>query len=218
MAYQLSDIITKVQLRIRDTGYSTSEITNYINDTQNDVFTEHRLPFMQTTQTYQTTVDDSDLTSGTGLPTDFVQAIDLVMTTQGRESVLEYRDFRQMDEFYPAQPQTGTPTAWYQYGTEILLYPTPDAVYDLTLRYHKRPVTLAADADVPEIPKEYEELLVVGAAYRVLQVKDNYDQAAILENKYAELLQKLVVNYSVPQTGTPLVVRINRGYMGKTYF
>jgi hypothetical protein len=61
-------------------------------------------------------------------------------------------------------------------------------------------------------------MLVVGAAYRVLQVKDNYDQAGILENKYNELLQKLVVKSSVHQVGTGTTIRINRRKLGKTSF
>lgn len=216
MSYQSSDIVTKVQQRIRDTGYSSSEIQNYINDTQNDVFNEYRLPFMQTTQNYTLTQGVSDITNGTGLPSNFVQAIDLTLTSLGREKVLPYRDFKWVDDTTPDPDDTTThstnvPEYWYKFGDTIKVYPVPDAAYTLTLRYYKKPTLLSSDADVPDIPSEFEELLVSGAAYRVLQVKDNYDQAAIHENKYNELLQKLVVKYSVPQVGTPLRMRINRG-------
>lgn len=223
MSYQLSDIVTKVQLRVRDTGYSTTEIINYINDTQNDVFNEYSLPFMQATQTYTLTAGVSDITNGSGLPTNYVQAIDLLLTSAGREKVLTYKDFKEIDVLYPdsddqtANPQ-GVPNFWYYYGETIRVYPEPDTGYDLTLRYYKKPTLLSANSDVPEIPSEFEELLVVGAGYRVLQVKDNYDQAGILQNKYDELLAKMVVKFSQPQVGTPTLMRINRNALGKANF
>lgn len=222
LAYQSSDIVTKVQQRIRDTGYSTSEIQNYLNDTLNDVFNEYRLPFMQTTQNYTLAANVSDITNSVGLPTNFTQAIDLTLTTDGRDKVLPYRDFTWIDDRYPDPDDTdvhpaSVPSYWYKFGTTIKVYPVPDAAYTVTLRYYKKPTLLDSDEDVPEVPSEFEELLVCGAAYRVLQVKDNYDQAAIHENKYNELLQKLVVKYSVPQTGSPIRMRINRG-LGQTRF
>lgn len=215
MAFQTSDIVTKVQLRVRDTNYSTTEIKNYLNDTQNDVFNEYRLPFMQTSQNYTLTVNVSDITNGVGLPTNYVQAIDLILTTGGTETVLTYRDVREIDAMFPDPDDTtihpaNIPTDWYYYAETIKVYPVPRAAYTLTLRYYRKPTLLSADADIPDIPSEFEELLVVGASYRVLQVKDNYDQAGILENKYMELLQKLALKQSQAQVGRPTIMRINR--------
>lgn len=223
MAYQVSDIVTKVQQRVRDTGYSSTEILNYINDTQNDVFNEYRLPFMEATQTYTLASGTADITNGSGLPTNYVQAIDLTLTTAGTEKVLPWRDVRDIDNTYPdpddttANP-TSIPEYWYYYADTIKVYPAPNSEYTVSLRYYKKPTILDADADVPEIPSEFEELLVSGASYRVLQVKDNYDQAAIHQNKYDELLQKLVVRFSQPQVGTATRMRVNRRAVGKANF
>lgn len=223
MAYQLSDIVTKVQQRIRDTGYSSGEITNYINDTQNDVFNEYRLPFMETSQPYTLTVNVSDITNGSGLPANYVQGIDLFLTTTGREKKLTWRDIRYIDDNYPDPDDTSAhpanvPSEWYYYAETARVYPVPNAAYTVTLRYYKKPTILDSDADVPDIPSEFEELLVEGAAYRVLQVKDNYDQAGIHKNKYDEILQKMVVKFSQPQVGTPTLMRSNYRSVGKIAF
>lgn len=223
MAYNTGDIVTKVQRRIRDTGYSSTEIKDYINDAQDDALNEYRLPFMQTTQNYTLTAGVSDITNGTGLPSNYVQALDIVMTSSGREQTLPYVDVREIDNFYPDADDTtinpaNTPTRWYFYADTIRVFPVPDEAYTLTLRYYKKPTILVGDDDVPEIPSEFAELLVMGAAYRVLQVKDNYDQAAILENKYDEILQKLVVKYSQAQVGRPNIMRINKYAVVKKSF
>lgn len=223
MAYTLSDLITKVQQRVRDTGYSSSEITNYINDTQNDVFNEYRLPFMQTYVDYTLFASTPDITNASGLLPDYVQAVDLTITTEGKEKQLIYIPYEEIFKMYPdptdttAYPPT-VPKYWYFYDETINVFPTSSEDLTVRLRYYKKPTEVAIATDVPSIPSEFAELLVVGAAYRVMQVKDNYDQAGVLENKYNELLQKLVVKYSVPQTGHALRMRINRMMPGKQYF
>lgn len=223
MSYTTGDTVTKVQQRVRDTGYSSTEIKNYINDAQNDVFNEYRLPFMQSTQTYTLTANVSDITNGVGLPTNYVQALNLTLTSAGRESVLPYRDVTSVDDLYPDPDDTtinptGPPILWYYYNDTIKVYPVPNTAYTVSLQYYKKPTELDSDADIPEIPSEFQELLVLGAAYRVLQVKDNYDQAGVLQNKYDEILQKLVVKSSQPQVGTPMRMRINRYAVGKSSF
>lgn len=223
MSYILGDIVTRVQQRIRDTGYSSTEIKGYVNDVQNDVFNEYRLPFMQEAQPYTLTVDNSDITAGVGLPSNFVQAVNLTLTTDGSVKLIPYRDYKQIDAFYPDADDTddhphGGPLYWYVYEQTIRVYPAPDSAYTVSLRYYKKPTLLSGNDDVPSLPSQFEELLVVGAAYRVLQVKDNYDQAAILQNKYDEILDKLVVRYSQPQVGTPTRMRINRVPVGKPHF
>jgi hypothetical protein len=221
LAYQTGDIVTRVQQRVRDTGYSSTEIKGFLNDVQNDVFNEYRLPFMETSADFTLDPDDPDLDGS--LPSDYVQAINLFLTSAGYERSLTYRDIREIEELYTdpedtTRHPTATPTDWYYYGQLIKLFPVPDIVHTVTMRYYKKPTLLSNDSDVPELPSEFEELLVVGAAYRVLQVKDNYDQAGVLQNKYDELLQKLVAKYSQPQVGTPTRVRINRRALGKAHF
>jgi hypothetical protein len=223
VAYTTGDIVTRTQQRIRDTGYSSTEIKSYINDAQNDVFNEYRLPFMQAVQLYTLVSGDSDITNGVGLPTNYVQALNLTLTSTGQETVLPYRDIREIDELYPDPDDTtvnptGPPAMWYYYADTIKVYPVPNTAYTVSLQYYKKPTELSADGDVPELPPEFQELLVLGAAYRVLQVKDNYDQAGVLQNKYDEILQKLVVKFSQPQVGAPTRMRINRYAVGKSNF
>lgn len=219
MAYQLSDIVTKVQNRIKDTGFSTTVIKDFINDTQRDIFNEYSLPFMQTTQPYTLVDGVADITNGVGLPSNFVQAIDVLVTTAGRESILDWVDYQQIDNQYPDATDTtsyakGLPSKAYKFGETIRTFPVADQAYTVSLLYYKSPTVLSNDSDVPEIPPEFEELLVVGAAYRVFQVKDNYDKAGILENKYAELLQKLASRYSKARGGHSTQLRINRHALG----
>lgn len=219
MAYTLSDLVTKVQNRIKDTGFSSAVIKNFINDAQRDIFNEYQLPFMEATQTYTLAAGTSDITNGSGLPSNFVQPIDVMLTTAGLESTLTYKDYQEINLLHPDPSDTtanpsNVPQYWYKYGSTIRVYPAPASAYTVSLLYLKEPTELSADADVPEVPSEFEEILVVGAAYRVFQVKDNYDKAGVLENKYTELLQKLASRYSQTQAGHAAQMRTNRHALG----
>ncbi len=218
MAYVLSSLVTRVQQRVRDTGYSSSEIVDYINDTQRDVLVEYEIPLTEATQNYTVTTNVADITNGNGLPDDFQVAINLIDTTSGQEKTIPYKDYHELDQLYGDLADTtlhppGQPSCWYLYGGVIYLFPAPKAAYTLTLRYYKSPPLLSSDADVPLIPEAFGELLVRGAAARVLQAKDMYDQAAVHENKYEELVLKLVNRYGRRQRGRATQMRINRYQM-----
>lgn len=198
MAYTTGTIVPKVQNRVRDTGYSTSEIKQYLTDTARDVFNEYpSLPLWKATADFTVTAGNSDLTASAGLPSNYGVAEYLVNTTDGQEIVIPYVEQADLDLLYPDTNDqnryaNGTPLACYFDGTTLRLFPAPASAYTLRLHYYKEPAELSNDSDVPDVPQAFEELLVVGAAYRVLQVKGVYDEAGILENKYQELLQKLV--------------------------
>jgi hypothetical protein len=178
---------------------------------------------METTQTFSTVANISDITNGAGLPSNYVQAIDLTNTTSGQEGLIPYKNIREIDFLMPDPDDTtlhpaGNSLYWYYYAQTIRLNPVPAGVYTLLLRYYKKPTSLSADTDVPSIPSQFEELLVVGATYRINQVKDNYDVAAIYKNSYDELLQKLVMQSSQKQIGFATRMRLNKYQTSKPSF
>lgn len=217
MTYQLSSVRTETKQKVADTGYSSAEIDTGINNTQKDVYNEYRFDSMKTSQNYTTTAGVADITDGAGLPTNYVEAISLRDTTTGQQQYIEFIDVEDLMNLYPDyDTQTsGQPEyAYFEDGT-IKLYPSPAGAYTLKLRYYRRPALLVNDADVPEVPEEFSEMLAAGAAYRVLQAKQAYDEAGIHENKYAELLQKYLDKYLRSPASGPAIVKINR--LGSTY-
>lgn len=80
----------------------------------------------------------------------------------GGEFHLIYMDYDQFDALYNTGAQrTGQPKH-YTVGDQmqILLGPTPDAVYRVRGEYCKSVTTLTADADVPPYPAEFHRLPV----------------------------------------------------------
>ena len=73
--------------------------------------------------------------------------------------------------------------------------------------YIKRPVKLTQDSDVPELPEEFEELLVLGAFRRILERNEDYDLAASVEAQYQSKLVQLVNRYGFRDADGPIIMK-----------
>ena len=169
------------------------------------------MPFMETTAPYTLTVSNADITAGSGLPATFDRAISVRLTTADYEKELRYVEYRDLLKLHPdlATADTGTPTMWYKFANTIKVFPEPDIAYTLSLDYYKTPTELSDDADVPEIPSLYEELLVIGAYLRALEHDDDYDEAAVQrllwDQKHINMVRKTTQKHDGPS-----VIAINR--------
>lgn len=224
MTYNAGSLVTSAQRRIRDTGYAGADMLEHLNDELYDIFNDYPNLFpVQASTDYTLTVDDADISSGAGLPVTFSQGVTVEITTSGYESTLSVVEFRWLKENYPDADDTtrhpaNTPRYAYWLDGTINLFPVPDKAYTVRLTHYNEPTELVSDSDVPVLPQRFREILVLGAAYRALQVKDNYDQAAVLQNERDRKLIKFVVKTVQPFMAGPKLMRINRHVVGSRYF
>jgi hypothetical protein len=94
----------------------------------------------------------------------------------------------QLDDIDSAWQTTGQPYAYAVDGATLRLYPTPNGIYTLQLRYWKLPPKLVADTDVPAIPEEYHSLLVTWALFRFYRNEDDQQQAQSFRAEFYEEL------------------------------
>lgn len=209
MPYTTAALVTQVQNKLDDSQFSPTLIKQFINDAQREVFNTKQLRFMEASTTFSTVAGDDEL----GVePTDMQIPIDLRITAPVNfGSKLVFRSYNEIDQWYPVPSLgVGTPTDWYEFAGNIKLYPTPDQVYTLTLRYQKVPTELSADADVPQIPEEFQEILVLGALKRCLEFNDQYDQSAFVDVSVARLLDQMTRRYGLRHADGPIMMRINK--------
>lgn len=84
--------------------------------------------------------------------------------TQSRLTYMEWDDFKRVWMVGNSSTLTGYP-AYVSVDPQnnIRLGPKPDAVYTVTGDYQKSAQVLAADADVPEMPSDFHDLIRFGA-------------------------------------------------------
>lgn len=79
---------------------------------------------------------------------------------------LKKRDIDWYEDQDQSSDAEGAPEYWLRYGTNIILWPTPDDAYNLQIRYKTLPTALSADGDEPFFPTEWHGALVLLATSR----------------------------------------------------
>lgn len=210
MDYTLASIRNRViDDKLDDVNFDPSVVDRFINDTQRAIFNSYELPF--TEKVFNGVLPLNGVIFE--FPEDYQVQQSLVITDpDGVEKNItnNYLNFRDFNSLYPtpAKNEPGEPTHWTIHGRKLYLSRPTDNSYTLTLFYIKKPTKLEDDADVPEIPEEFEELLVLGAYYRCLARNEDFDQADYIKRgDFTDELNKMLSRYSRKQQGATTVIR-----------
>lgn len=77
----------------------------------------------------------------------------------------------------------------------VRMWPRPDVDTTYELRYHPRVKRLLHDMDVPEMPVEYHQILVFGAAERITRRNNDDALSGYMKRQYEELLNRMRRRY-----------------------
>lgn len=203
MDYTLAGIRQRVlKDKLDDTEYDTDVVDGFINDTQRDIFNQFELPFQE--KIFTGTIDAGTLMFR--LPVDLALSQSQTVTSpEGLQHNIKsgYLDFQTFNERFPtpANNPAGPISYWTSYGGHMLLSQPTDVEYKMTSFYIKTPAKLVQDSDVPEIPEEFEEMLILGTLERIQDRNEDADLAAVTNQKYVKQLALLVARYGFRQQG-----------------
>lgn len=199
MAYQLSDLRTRVRSKIKDSSYSATTIDGFINDAQQEIADLYTWPYFQKIVSGSLTVGEYTFEQQSDHQT--TERMHLVHPTT-TTSFWDLTDrYMSPTEFFSTFPEPGEmnnsqPNFWTEYQNQIYFNCPSDNTYTLKQFYQKIPTELTADADVPELPQNFREALVLGAAYRCEEERDNYDIAAILQQRFNDKVSDLINRFA----------------------
>lgn len=196
MDYTLQALIRRVQVdKLDDDEFDTGIIGRYLNDTQRDIFNNFELSFQEkifagtlpSTSTMFQMPDDLAL----------LQRAILSNGTNVQDITDKYMPWREFLKHYPdpTSNTAGDVSNWTSYAGNIILNCPQEDEQTLTMYYIKKPKLLVLPTDVPEVPQEFEELLVLGAYIRCLKFNEDNDQASFHEGEYNKMLDLLVSRY-----------------------
>ncbi len=193
MDYNLVGLRQRVRIdKLDDEEFDSQVIDNFINDTQRDIFNEYELPFQE--KIFQGTIPAGSTIFQSPEDLAQLQSQTMVDVPGFSNQKMKWRDFFNA---FPdnANADPGKPSAWTLYANNFIFDKPTDADYVFTLFYIRKPKLLQGDTDVPEVPEDFAELLVLGAYIRVLKRNEDFDQAAYIQNDYDRLLDLLVARY-----------------------
>tara|TARA_R110000782_G_scaffold121417_1_gene212478 strand:- start:655 stop:1317 length:663 start_codon:yes stop_codon:yes gene_type:complete len=205
MAYDLNDIRTRVRAKIKDSSYSASNIDGFIDDAQMEIADLYPWQFFQKAVTGTLTVGDYTYE----LQDDHQTTERLIILHPTDNSYRNItNNFLPADEFYirfpaPDTQTNGQPLFWTEFGDQRYFNCPAGLEYRLRTYYRKIPTELSTDAQVPELPRNFREALVLGAAYRCEEERDNYDIAAVLQNRFNDKVSDLMTRLANTTTAGP---------------
>lgn len=214
MEYKLSSIRNQVlDDKLDDTSFDAAVVDRFINATQRDIFNTYQLPFMEK-------VFSGSLPAGNRIfvfPGDFqvLQSAAITDPAGSQQDILHlYIPYKEFNVRYPtpANNEPGRISAWTLYAGKIYTSCPVDQAYKLDIFYIKKPDLLDNDEAVPEIPEEFQEVLVLGAYKRILQRNEDFDLAGVVGNEYNDQLDKLVSRYGFRIAGQPIVMKQPRRF------
>lgn len=140
-------------------------VKKWLNQAQRVAVIQSEFRTQQELGTLTTTAEDGTA----ALPADYSRLIDFYDGETGRP--LDSLDTKDFDQLTAA---SGRPTAYAVLGEELHFYPTPDAPYELSLRYWRLPQDMEADGDEPEIPAQYHDILIAYAMQKAYARENDY--------------------------------------------
>jgi hypothetical protein len=121
------------------------------------------------------------------LPSNYARLIDFSNTQI--TGLLEQVDPKEWDQL--GQPSSGRPRLYAVLGKNLSLYPTPDTGYPLMLRYWRLPTDMLQPSDTPEVPAQYQELLLAWALKKAYKRENDSAMAQMWEVEWEKGILKM---------------------------
>lgn len=211
MAYNLLDLRSRVRTKIKDTSYPAATIDGFINDAIEEIAGLYPFKYFAKLDTSGVlVVGDNTYTN----PADHQSTARLILvhptTDTTHWDITKYR--KKNDEFFDLWPAPDTldnsqPVYWTEYGNKIYFDCPSDLAYVVRQHYQRFPTELDDDADVPDLPRNFREAIVLGASYRCEEERDNYDIAGVLQNRFNDKVSdQIMAQANDTMTGPDAVV------------
>lgn len=181
-----------------------------VNRMYRNVSTSFRFRNRQKLDTSQSTVDG---TATLNIPTNARDVLALKLT-----GTVEYVLEKQTREWYDQQDTTavnkGRPEYFIPWNTKIYLWPTPNAVYTTQITYLDLPADMVNNGDVPELPVEWHEFVVLLAASRACFLNSMDLRGMNLKSEALGLLTTLTEDNTRDQRGVVGQISVQRTRSG----
>lgn len=209
MAYDLLDLRSRVRSKIKDSSYSAATIDGFINDAIVEIAGLYTWSYFQKVASDTLTIDEHTYEQ----PDDHQTTTRLVLihptTVTSYWDITKYR--KTSDEFFdlfpaPENLDSSQPHYWTEYGGQTYFNCPSNLAYTIKRFYQKLPTELSGDSDVPELPRNFREAIVVGASYRCEEERQNYDIAGILQNRFNDCVSDLIMRFANDTLAGPDVV------------
>jgi len=192
MSFTYAELKTAIQDFCENT--ETSFVTNlptFIKTAESRIFKSVDLEVFRKNVTSATTTSDRFLS----LPTDFLASFSLSITNSSSKEFLLQKDVNFIEEYNPNASTTGTPKYYALFDVDnLILAPTPDAIYTCEFHYYYKPASLTAGADsgTTWLSSNAPNALLYGSLSEAyIYMKGEPDMMQLYERRFIEELGRI---------------------------
>ena len=169
--------------------FTNAVIDTFITMAENKILRDIDLDVFKLEATANTTANNRFLVA----PSDILTHRYLMVTINGNQTFLDFRDTSFMKEYWPDSTATGTPkyyAVWNQ--NTFYIAPTPDAAYVVQLGYIYRPTQLSSTNTTTWISTNAPEALLYSCLIQAYSyTKGPLDMLKYFEDSYKQAIQGL---------------------------
>ena len=185
MDYTLDSLKDIIRRRIQDEDFDDDTITHFLNDSLNEILGEDKYPFMQHIDEYE-----ADSHGEISLPPAYGGTF-YIYAKKEKEPRQELK-YIEPEIFFSHTKQH---TMCYTVFANTLFYrifkDPENSTFTITHLYLANPRPLVKNTDIPPIPPQYMEALVLGAMARIEEIRDNFDFSQIYRNQQEQILTNM---------------------------
>jgi len=175
-----TELTTNIQDIVENT-FTADQLAMFVQNAEQLIYNSVQLPALRKYQSGNLTVGNEFLT----VPADYLHNHALSVTSGGVTRYLQYKDVEFIREAYPDRTATGMPKYYAQYDRDsMLLGPTPDAAYGVTINYGYYPESIVT-AGTTWLGDEFDTALLNGSLLEAARfMKSEPDTMANYENMF----------------------------------
>ena len=192
-AITLAEVVDGVRGLLDDDQADETLIAQAANWFQDEVCNNNKFRFMEESDTIS--VAQGDTTAD--FPDDFQSILNLYVVSPSVSNIfdqyLNYGDFMSSYANFAVASQAAVGT-WTDYGNAMRFAAPANAATTLQLDYMKKPEHVVADSDEFVIPRNYEEILYNGTKARIMEIDEDFDEAAQIRQNMEPLMTTFIRN------------------------
>ncbi len=219
------DNVGEIKASIRAHGYETDTDAQqliFINKAVREILGDHRWRFMLSTATVPIVLAQATYTLPTSPALHRIESIRVANPSAAATSPeMQWVDSEELLAYAAANvnfSSWASPQLWTDPTTTTFqVFPAPSYPGDFTVRYLKQATQLGIDADVPDIPKAYRDLIVDAVCAKLAKRERQYDAATDFKVDYDAGLARMKGQYGLRQRQNSTRVASRDGALG-TYW
>lgn len=190
----LIQLRTEVLAKGFDPGVFTARIDQYLNDALALIARRVDYYIDEATSTFATVSGQSVYAWPAGL------ARMRSLNDTDRRVEMEYVSLRDIDR---SGNSNGAPYYYALTGPNIQLYPTPDAPYNMEMRYWAMPAPLVDDNDTSTLPADWDHMLWVYATWMCYESEDDAQMGQYWQQRFNNELSMFTADQKFPDSDGP---------------